>query len=234
MYLPACLSLCLSISSFVCLLINFCLSICLISYLSFICLSAYCVLCLYLCLLCVIYLSRCLSTYRSVCLPISLSNLSSNLSAVTNLYILHVQVDVFFGPVCDFAVAPVARQTRFWNVPVVSVGAMALDFASSRLKMYPLLTRVGPVHFGHLSRFFATLSRRYQWRKIKLLYSKEGQDYLIKSFCHLAAEALIYTWDDIEPDLDKDYFKMHARQTREEARSVLVDEVGLKYGGRDS
>lgn len=179
-------------------------------------------------------MSRCLSTYRSVCLPISLSNLSSNLSAVTNLYILHVQVDVFFGPVCDFAVAPVARQTRFWNVPVVSVGAMALDFASSRLKMYPLLTRVGPVHFGHLSRFFATLSRRYQWRKIKLLYSKEGQDYLIKSFCHLAAEALIYTWDDIEPDLDKDYFKMHARQTREEARSVLVDEVGLKYGGRDS
>ena len=47
-------------------------------------------------------------------------------------YYVENNVDVFFGPVCDFSVAPVARQAMFWNIPLISVGAMARDFTEYR------------------------------------------------------------------------------------------------------
>lgn len=31
---------------------------------------------------------------------------------------------VFFGPACDFAVAPIARFTKRWDVPVITAGAL--------------------------------------------------------------------------------------------------------------
>lgn len=48
--------------------------------------------------------------------------------------------DVFLGPVCDYAVAPVARYSAFWNVPVITGGALADDFRDKN--EYKLLTRM--------------------------------------------------------------------------------------------
>ena len=67
---------------------------------------------------------------------------SDGMNEAINFY-MRDQVNVFFGPICDFAAAPVARQTRFWDIPMVSVGAMARDFRTRRLEVYPLLTRAG-------------------------------------------------------------------------------------------
>ena len=80
------------------------------------------------------------------------SNCSSadGMNHAINLFIAK-QVDVFLGPVCDLSVAQVARQTRFWNLPLISVGAMARDFTQYHHIDYPLLTRAGPVNFGSLS-----------------------------------------------------------------------------------
>ena len=38
------------------------------------------------------------------------------------------QADVFFGPVCDYAAAPLVRQARYWDVPVITSGAFSGDF----------------------------------------------------------------------------------------------------------
>ncbi|XP_076448229.1 atrial natriuretic peptide receptor 3-like [Babylonia areolata] len=145
-------------------------------------------------------------------------------------FYMNEEVHVFFGPVCDFAVAPVARQIRFWNVPMISTGAMAMDFIKSRKVHYPLLTRLGPAHFGHLCHFFSAQSRHFRWQKIKMLYTRDGQDYLVTQFCHLVVVALHYTLKDMRPDLEQDYFKMSEDQTEEEIDNLLADEVGLDYG----
>jgi hypothetical protein len=100
------------------------------------------------------------------------------------------RVDAIFGPVCDYAVAPVARQAKFWNVPLVSCGAMARDFSIGREQYYPLLTRVGPVNFNSLSQFFVAQLRYHNFTKIKLLYDRTGQDNLVTGLCHLAIECL--------------------------------------------
>ncbi|CAI9726835.1 Hypothetical predicted protein [Octopus vulgaris] len=41
------------------------------------------------------------------------------------------ELDVIFGPFCDYAAAPLARQITFWSIPMLTAGAMAADFASN-------------------------------------------------------------------------------------------------------
>ncbi|RUS89513.1 hypothetical protein EGW08_002746 [Elysia chlorotica] len=48
--------------------------------------------------------------------------------------------DVFLGPVCDYAAAPVARQSVFWDTPVLTY-AQAKDFRAE--KTLSKVTRVG-------------------------------------------------------------------------------------------
>ncbi|KAK7499955.1 hypothetical protein BaRGS_00008803 [Batillaria attramentaria] len=156
-------------------------------------------------------------------------NIAEGMDRAINFYIKQ-QVDVFMGPVCDFAVAPVARQARFWHIPMISCGAMALDFSKYRETTYQLLTRVGPVNFGSLSNLVSRQWDHFSWKKLKLLYSKDGQDFLIKGFCHLLTEALHYTLKDIRPDLEQDYFRLDEKH--QDFEELLRDEVGLEYGGR--
>ncbi|RUS88798.1 hypothetical protein EGW08_003428, partial [Elysia chlorotica] len=54
------------------------------------------------------------------------------------------QVHAFLGPVCDYSVSPVARQAKYWNIPLITSGAMASDFLMRRSTLYTTLTRVGP------------------------------------------------------------------------------------------
>ncbi|XP_046544538.1 receptor-type guanylate cyclase gcy-28-like isoform X3 [Haliotis rubra] len=141
-------------------------------------------------------------------------------------FYIRKEAHVFLGPVCDFAVAPVGRQVSFWNIPVISGGAMARDFSVYRSTQYQLLTRVGPVNSRSLSIFFAKLMSHYKWLKIKLLYSKEGQDYLIKGLCHLAIEALHYDLDALAPNITQDYFRLDSKTDMEK---LLKEEIGLDY-----
>ncbi|CAL1532251.1 unnamed protein product, partial [Lymnaea stagnalis] len=48
----------------------------------------------------------------------------SAMNAAINHYI-NKTLDVFWGPVCDYAVAPVVRQCNFWNLPMITIGANA-------------------------------------------------------------------------------------------------------------
>ncbi len=155
-------------------------------------------------------------------------NIAEGINKAINFYI-RKEVHVFLGPVCDFAVAPVGRQVGFWNIPVISGGAMARDFSVYRSSQYQLLTRVGPVNFRSLSTFFSEVMLQYHWLKIKLLYSKEGQDYLIKGLCHLAIEALHYDLDARTPKISQDYFRLDSKTNIDK---LLREEIGLDFSGK--
>ncbi|CAG5115046.1 unnamed protein product [Candidula unifasciata] len=78
-------------------------------------------------------------------------------------------VDVFFGPICDYTVAPLLRQATFWNLPMVTVGANAWGFTKFRRTVFPMLTRVGPVNHYSLVNFFLEYVGRYNWTKVRLV-----------------------------------------------------------------
>jgi hypothetical protein len=141
-------------------------------------------------------------------------------------FYMQKEVNVFFGPVCDFSVAPVARQVFFWDIPLVSVGAFAKDFSQFRMEEYNLLTRVGPFTFDTVSRAYLKLIKHYNWNRFKIIYDREGQSDYMEGFCHIASSSLHYEAKEVEPNMTQDYFKIMG-----DFGSILRNEVGLTYSG---
>ena len=54
-----------------------------------------------------------------------------------------LQVNVFLGPQCDYCTAIVARQAPYWNIPVITPGALSYYFGAEKFKIMSTLTRVG-------------------------------------------------------------------------------------------
>lgn len=80
------------------------------------------------------------------------------------------RVHVFFGPVCDYSLGPVARYTPTWDVPVISPGGMAKDFGLSKREKdgeFRLLTRVG-INFDGLAKPVYRIVHSYNWTNIKV------------------------------------------------------------------
>ena len=161
------------------------------------------------------------------------SNCSSadGMNHAINLFMAK-QVDVFLGPVCDYSVAPVARQTRFWNLPLISVGAMARDFTQYHHIDYPLLTRAGPVNFGSLSDFFLTTFGRFNWEKYFIIYDKIGQGEIVEDFCHLVASSLHYDISEKDQHITQDYYKIGRSDI--EGDEMLPQQVGYQYSGKET
>ncbi|XP_062567907.1 atrial natriuretic peptide receptor 3-like [Saccostrea cucullata] len=138
-------------------------------------------------------------------------------------------VHAFFGPVCDYAVAPVARQSKFWNIPVISVGAMASEFHDFRKKDYPYLIRAGPVNFNNVAEYFKHMFDYYSWRKFKIIYERNGQDVVFEDFCHIMSVAIYYNLKADSSNTTSDYFKLDPQV---DLGNLLVTETGHSYGGK--
>jgi len=138
---------------------------------------------------------------------------------------------VFFGPVCDYAVAPVVRQSYFWNIPVVSVGAMAHEFLLERLAHYPLLTRTGPANTDAVADAVFGTMRVYGWRRLKLLYVREAGSEVNTDFCHLAAGAITKS-ASYRRLVTADYYKMEPEPAKINFEHVLINEVGHDFAGK--
>ena len=158
---------------------------------------------------------------------------SYGMNHAINLYI-RGQVNAFFGPVCDYSAAPVARQTKFWNIPMVSIGTIAQDFKQRRETVYPLLTRAGPVNLGSLSNSFKGLFTSKNWTKVKVIYGTDAYGEILTRFCHLAAEILVT--DLPGSGFTLDYYRLLVEKNRgiskEEVDEVLLSEIANSYGGR--
>ena len=122
----------------------------------------------------------------------------------------HNKADVFFGPVCDYSIVAVARQVKFWNRPLITVGAVARGFSEYRHSEYALLSRVGPINFASLAYSFVNLFQKYGWSRFKLLFEKGGQDAKFEGLCYLLSVAIYYQINlpNQNKTMDKDYFEI--------------------------
>ena len=75
------------------------------------------------------------------------------------------QVNVFFGPVCSYPAAPVARFTTYWKIPLLTPGALvdAFDVKLGLGSMYSSMTRVSG-SYGHLGLFFEQIFKYFEWK----------------------------------------------------------------------
>ena len=98
-------------------------------------------------------------------------------------------VHVLLGPVCDYAVAPVARFSPHWNIPVLSAGALVTDFDNK--SEYKLLTRVHGA-YSNAADFFIDISQKFNWTTLGLIYHDNKGSGKGKSNCYFRMEALFY------------------------------------------
>ncbi|CAG5119756.1 unnamed protein product, partial [Candidula unifasciata] len=92
--------------------------------------------------------------------PIEINYADSNCSGADamneaiNFYV-RKKLHVFLGPCCDYAAAPVGRQTKYWNIPMITT-AIARDFTVEKLNKYPMVTRVWAT-INKMAEFFSKL-----------------------------------------------------------------------------
>ena len=81
------------------------------------------------------------------------------------------RANVFLGPVCEYAIAAVARYSPHWNIPVITPGALVLDFDNRAT--YRLLTRISG-SYSKLAESLVVLLRLFDWRPrtVGLLYQQ--------------------------------------------------------------
>ena len=93
---------------------------------------------------------------------------------------------VFFGPVCDYALAPVARFTPYWNIPLLSAGGLVTAFDNK--EVYTLLTRLNG---GYSNAAFAIMAvaREFNWVRFGLIYHDTSAE---KTDCYFKMEALFH------------------------------------------
>lgn len=108
---------------------------------------------------------------------------------------IYKRAHVFLGPSCEYAVAPIARFSPIWGIPIISAGALVTAFRN-KTKDYKLLTRIQGT-YAKASEFFYTMSRYYNWAKIGLIYHDSSHEpNKMKSKCFFKLEAIYVLWKE--------------------------------------
>lgn len=101
---------------------------------------------------------------------------------------------VFFGPSCEYALAPVGRIVKFWGIPLLTAGGMTQDYSRNKTTCnseFHMLVSVGYTSFRVMSEFIISIMNEYNWKKVFLIYEKQG--YINVSgpdTCKLMADSL--------------------------------------------
>lgn len=138
---------------------------------------------------------------------------------------------LFMGPVCDYALAPVARYSIYWNVPVISPGGFAHDFGVDKSlpgAEFPILTRVGAT-FDKLTEAIISMIKFHKWRKIKVIYDPLALSDISPKFCYLAAGAIIHYMKN-DSDVHQDFHLLNSPNF--DVEYVLRNEVGPTHAGK--
>jgi hypothetical protein len=100
-------------------------------------------------------------------------------------------VHVFLGPACDYAVAPVARFSPYWNIPVITAGAPVMAF-SDKASQYKLLTRIG-FTYAKLGEFFGKMFEQFDWLVMGMIFQNNRDSTKGRSDCYFAMDAVYDT-----------------------------------------
>jgi len=106
-------------------------------------------------------------------------------------------VAVFYGPCCKYALSPVGRYAKLWDVPVITSGGLTGAF--SNRTSFPLLVRIVPP-YSKLAAFIVELLSAYQWRHTSILFHENlGEDKAIGySECSHTIDAVFKAIDPAE------------------------------------
>ncbi|XP_055883418.1 atrial natriuretic peptide receptor 1-like isoform X3 [Biomphalaria glabrata] len=98
-------------------------------------------------------------------------------------------VDVFLGPGCDYSIAPLARFTGAWGIPIMSAGALVWDFRDKSL--YQLLTRVQG-SYEKASEFFTVLAKHFNYTNFGIVSEEEDDLKNGKTTYWFVSEAMFF------------------------------------------
>ncbi|RZF38260.1 hypothetical protein LSTR_LSTR008983 [Laodelphax striatellus] len=154
------------------------------------------------------------------------------------------KVHVFFGPSCEYSVAPVARMVKFWGTPLLTTGAMTFDFSRNKTDCegeYHLLVRVGLLSFRDMALFLIALLDEYKWTKVMLLYDKDGCEHISgKHTCKLMMGSLLefmdrdkftvryYNFENISKDAIQEDLRREIGYQFSIYKSILTNLTNLK------
>lgn len=96
--------------------------------------------------------------------------------------------DVFFGPVCTYVLAPVARYATVWQVPILSSSGQNDNF-DAKHPQYKYLTRMNGSYtqIGHI---FTKILAKFGWKIIGLLFHNYDDRQRGNSPCHFNMAAV--------------------------------------------
>jgi len=101
-----------------------------------------------------------------------------------------LDVPVFYGPCCKYALAPVRRFANIWGVPLITPGGLTSPFANSA--DFSILTRfIAP--YEKVAEFLSTFLAKYNWWHVSFLYHDNLFPDTVKgySMCYDIMEAVI-------------------------------------------
>ncbi|EEB15295.1 Guanylate cyclase 32E precursor, putative [Pediculus humanus corporis] len=97
--------------------------------------------------------------------------------------------DAFLGPVCDYVIAPVARYSATWGIPVLTAGAQANPFRHKTFNFHTLTRMMGS--YTLVGEALRHILENYGWKVAGLLYHNHGKEGpLGNSICHFTMAAV--------------------------------------------
>ena len=72
---------------------------------------------------------------------------------------LFLPTDVFLGPVCPYVLAPVARYSNIWKIPILTTSGLGETFRDKNA--YPIISLSGT--YEKFAKFAEKLLEKYNW-----------------------------------------------------------------------
>ncbi|KAK7497822.1 hypothetical protein BaRGS_00010956 [Batillaria attramentaria] len=94
---------------------------------------------------------------------------------------------VFLGPACNYAIAPVARFSYKWKIPVLTSGALVRAFQDKT--EYQLLTRMLG-SYDKCAEIVLAICDKFRWKKIGLLFHNKKGANQGRSECYFSVEGI--------------------------------------------
>ncbi|KAK6173996.1 hypothetical protein SNE40_017355 [Patella caerulea] len=133
--------------------------------------------------------------------------------------------DVFLGPACDYALAPVARFSSSWNIPIITAGGLVSAFHDK--SQYKLLTRVMG-SYAKLGHFVRQTLNKFDLSVVGLFYSDRTGASVGKSRCFFAMEAIYLEHNktlhhqQFHPSDKLDVFKQQLMEMSKHTRVIIM------------
>ena len=141
--------------------------------------------------------------------------------AAIDMY-LNKTANVFLGPAYDYAVAPIARFSPHWNIPLLTGGALVNAFTDK--SQYKLLTQMLG-RYEKISVFVSQLFTTFGFNKSALLFANNLDKNVVKgkTTWYFIAEGVHYTLKQLNgPETDY-YVKQFDENSAYNATDILLD-----------